>query len=138
MRVIFAKKGLVERVKAEGENSLADVLLTVDISRLIHAAETVAQPVRSPVLEKFIPAKARSSDDRWFALTYRARVAYVSRDRVSQDNLSYGALAEPDFKGAFACAAASILIIMRCLPANWRIWASRIPHMADGPEKQFV
>ena len=124
VRVIFAKKGLVERVKAEGENSLADVLLTVDISRLIHAAETVAQPVRSPVLEKFIPAKARSSDDRWFALTYRARVAYVSRDRVSQDNLSYGALAGPDFKGRICMRSGQH-------PYNNALFASQLAHLGE-------
>ena len=124
VRVIFAKKGLVERVKTEGENSPADVLLTVDISRLIHAAETVAQPVRSPVLEKFIPAKARSSDDRWFALTYRARVAYVSRDRVSHDNLSYGALAGPDFKGRICMRSGQH-------PYNNALFASQLAHLGE-------
>ncbi len=124
VRVIFAKKGLVERVKTEGENSPADVLLTVDISRLIHAAETVAQPVRSPVLEKFIPAKARGSDDRWFALTYRARVAYVSRDRVSQDTLSYGALARPDFKGRICMRSGQH-------PYNIALFASQLAHLGE-------
>ena len=124
VRVIFAKKGLVERVKTEGENSPADVLLTVDISRLIHAAETIAQPVRSPVLEKFIPATVRSSDDRWFALTYRARVAYVSRDRVSQDSLSYGALASPDFKGRICMRSGHH-------PYNNALFASQMAHLGE-------
>ena len=124
VRVIFAKKGLVERVKTEGENSPADVLLTVDISRLIHAAETVAQPVRSLVLEKFIPTKARSSDNRWFALTYRARVAYVSRDRVSRESLSYGALAGPDLKGRICMRSGQH-------PYNNALFASQLAHLGE-------
>ena len=124
VRVIFAKKGLVERVQTEGENSPADVLLTVDISRLIHAAEMVAQPVRSPVLEKFIPATARSSDDRWFALTYRARVAYVSRDRVSEDSLSYAALSSPDFKGRICMRSGQH-------PYNNALFASQMAHLGE-------
>lgn len=124
VRVIYAKKGLIERVKTEGENSPADVVLTVDISRLTHAAEAVAQPVRSSVLEKFIPAKARSSDGRWFALTYRARVAYVSRDRVSLGNLSYGALAEPDFKGRICMRSGQH-------PYNNALFASQLAHLGE-------
>jgi len=124
VRVIFAKKGLIERVEAENENSPADVLLTVDISRLIHAAESVAQPVRSPVLEKFIPVTARSSDNLWFALTYRARVAYVSRDRVSQDTLSYGALAGSEFKGRICMRSGQH-------PYNNALFASQLAHLGE-------
>ena len=124
VRVIFAKKGLVERVEAEGENSPADVLLTVDISRLIHAAETVAQPVNSPTLEKFIPAKARGSDNQWFALTYRARVAYVARARVTQDSLSYAALADPVFKGRVCLRSGQH-------PYNNALFASQLAHLGE-------
>ena len=124
VRVIFAKKGLVERVAAEGKNSPADVLLTVDISRLIHAAESVAQPVRSPMLEKHIPATARSSDNRWFALTYRARVAYVSRARVPQESFSYGALAEPIFKGRICTRSGQH-------PYNNALFASQLAHLGE-------
>ena len=131
VRVIYAKKGLVERVKTEGENSPADVILTVDISRLIHAAEAVAQPVRSPVLEKFIPAKARSSDGRWFALTYRARVAYVSRDRFSQGNLSYGALAEPDFKGRICMRSGQH-------PYSNALFASQLAHLGEPAFRKWL
>jgi len=76
VKVIFAKKGLIERVKTEGKRSPADVILTVDIGRL-HAAREVAQPVRSAILTRHIPARARGRDDTWFGLTWRARVAYV-------------------------------------------------------------
>lgn len=124
VRVIFAKKGLVERVAAEGENSPADVLLTVDISRLIHAAESIAQPVRSSVLEKHIPAAVRGHDNRWFALTYRARVAYVSRARVPQESLSYAALAEPIFKGRICTRSGQH-------PYNNALFASQLAHLGE-------
>ena len=124
VRVIFAKKGLVERVAAEGRNSPADVLLTVDISRLIHAADSVAQPVRSSVLDKHIPAAARSPENLWFALTYRARVAYVSRARVQQDSLSYGALAEPIFKGRICTRSGHH-------PYNNALFASQLAHLGE-------
>ena len=83
-----------------------------------------AQPVRSPVLEKFIPVTARSSDDLWFALTYRARVAYVSRDRVRQDSLSYGALAGQEF-GRRICMRSGQH------PYNNALFASQLAHLGE-------
>ena len=98
--VIFAKKGLVERIAAEGENSPADVLLTVDIGRLAGAvAKGVTQPVSSPVLEKNIPAEYRDSKGQWFGLTRRGRVVYASKDRVKLDKITYENLAEARWKG---------------------------------------
>ena len=82
VKIIFAKKGLIERVKTEGKRSPADVILTIDIGRL-QAAQAVAQPVTSAILTKHVPKRARSDDDKWFGLTWRARVAYVSRARVA-------------------------------------------------------
>ena len=98
--VIFAKKGLVERIAAEGENSPADLLLTVDIGRLAGAvANGVTQPVSSPVLEKSIPAEYRDSKGHWFGLTRRGRVVYASKDRVKQAKISYEDLADARWKG---------------------------------------
>ena len=60
VNVIFAKKGLIERMAAEGRNSPADVLLTVDIGRLTSAVKNgVSQTVSSPVLDKNVPATYR-------------------------------------------------------------------------------
>ena len=61
VKVIFAKKGLIERVKTEGKRSPADIILTVDIGRL-QAAGEIAQAVTSPILTKHIPARARSGE----------------------------------------------------------------------------
>ena len=72
--IVFAKKGLIERMAAEGKNSPADVLLTVDIGRLTGAVKKgISQPVDSAVLEKNIPAQYRDPGHQWFGLTRRAR-----------------------------------------------------------------
>lgn len=99
---IFADKGLVERVKREGELSPADVLLTVDISRVMEIVNAqLAQPVNSEVLQKNIPAQYRDSKNEWFALTTRARAIYTSKDRVGKlpADFTYYDLAKPELKG---------------------------------------
>jgi len=98
--VIFAKKGLIERMATEGRNSPADVLLTVDIGRLSGAvAKGIAQPVDSAILNKNIPAAYRDPKGNWFALTRRARVVYASKARVPQNAITYEELADPKWKG---------------------------------------
>ncbi len=98
--VIFAKKGLTERIVAEGGNSPADILLTVDIGRLDGAkAKGITQAVTSDVLNANIPANYRDPDGHWFGLTTRARILYASKDRVKQDTITYEELADPKWKG---------------------------------------
>ena len=98
--VVFAKKGLIERMKAEGQNSPADVLLTVDIGRLTGAVSAgVTQPVKSAVLEKQIPATYRDSAGQWFGLTRRVRFVLASKERVTQNAITYEELADPKWKG---------------------------------------
>ncbi|OBX01722.1 Fe(3+) ABC transporter substrate-binding protein [Gallibacterium genomosp. 1] len=99
---IYADKGLVERVKREGELSPADVLLTVDISRVMEIVNAgLAQPIQSKVLDSNIPAQFRDSQGKWFALTSRARVVYSSKDRVGKlpASFTYYDLAKPELKG---------------------------------------
>ena len=98
VNTIYASKGLIERMAAEGENSPADILLTTDISRLTAAAE-LAQPVESELLNAIIPASWRDPGNEWFALTLRARVIYASRERVQQEDISYEDLADPKWRG---------------------------------------
>ncbi|MDF1635767.1 Fe(3+) ABC transporter substrate-binding protein [Mycoplana sp. MJR14] len=98
--VLFLDKGLVERIQAEGENSPADIILTVDISRLTEAKEGgVTQPIKSAVVDSDIPAQYRDPDGAWVGLTTRGRVVYASKDRVSQDTITYEELADPKWKG---------------------------------------
>lgn len=99
--VLFLDKGLVERIQAEGVNSPADILLTVDIARLVEAKEGgVTQAVlNDPIIEKDIPANLRDPQGEWFGLTTRGRVVYASKDRVSQAEITYEELADPKWKG---------------------------------------
>jgi iron(III) transport system substrate-binding protein len=98
--VVFAKDGLTERIKAEGANSPADVLLAVDIALLSEAKDAgIAQPVKSAAIERDIPAAYRDPAGEWIGLSQRARVIYASRDRVKQDTITYEELADPKWKG---------------------------------------
>ena len=100
VNTVFMNDGLAERVEAEGARSPADVLMTVDIAKLVEIAEKgIAQPVSSPVLEAAVPAQLRDADKRWFALSLRARLIYVSKDRVKDTALTYEDLADPKWKG---------------------------------------
>ena len=99
-KVIFAKKGLIERVVQEGKLSPADVLLMVDIGRLTSAVEKgVTQPLTSDVLATNIPAQYRSAANDWFGLTVRSRVIYASKERVKQDAITYEELSDPKWRG---------------------------------------
>jgi iron(III) transport system substrate-binding protein len=100
VNTIFASSGLEERLRTEGQNSPADVLLTVDIGRLQQAKDYgVTQPVKSSSLEKNIPANYRDPEGHWFGISTRGRVVYASKDRVKEDALSYDDLADPKWKG---------------------------------------
>ena len=98
--VLFLNKGLVARIKAEGENSPADLIFTVDIGRLSGAkSEGVTQAVNSDEITGNIPAQYRDPEGHWFGLTTRGRVIYASKDRVKQDSITYEELADPKWKG---------------------------------------
>jgi iron(III) transport system substrate-binding protein len=98
--VVFASKGLGERIAAEGNNSPADVLLTVDIGRLDGAKQLgISQPVVSDVVNGNVPAEFRDPDGHWIGLTNRARIIYASKDRVEQDSITYEELSDPKWKG---------------------------------------
>jgi iron(III) transport system substrate-binding protein len=100
VNALFSEQGLAERIKAEGENSPADVLITVDIGRLQEAVDLgISEPTRSEILAANIPSQYRDPDGRWFALSLRARTVYASRDRVQQNAITYEELADPKWKG---------------------------------------
>jgi len=98
---VFVKDGLLERVKAEGERSPADVLMTVDIGNLIDLVQAgVTQPIQSKVLNETIPSNLRGTDGHWYSLSLRDRVAYISND-LDIEQLTYDSLADPKWKGKF-------------------------------------
>ena len=100
---------LLERMKAEGRNSPADLLLTTDAGRLIRATEAdVLQPIRSGVLEAAIPARYRDPDGFWFGLGLRARVFFYAPGRVDPSELStYEDLADPKWAGRICIRSSS-------------------------------
>lgn len=80
---------LLQRLRAEGKRSPADVFITVDAGRLYRAKEAgVLQPVSSAFLDKKVPPHLKDKDDYWYALSQRARVIFYSKDRVSPTELS--------------------------------------------------
>jgi iron(III) transport system substrate-binding protein len=102
VNAIFSEQGLAERIRAEGENSPADVLITVDIGRLEEAVDLgITQPVQSETLASAIPAQFRDPENHWFGLSLRARTIYASKDRVKEAALTYEDLADPKWKGRF-------------------------------------
>lgn len=92
---------LLQRLKAEGANSPADLLITVDAGNLWQAAnEGLLQTVDSEVLNNNVPANLRDKNNQWFGLSKRARTIVYSTERVKPKDLSsYAALGDEKFKG---------------------------------------
>ena len=101
VNIAYLRKGMIERMKAEGKRSPADVVLTVDISRLSALVEAgLTQQVVSQTLSTNVPEKYRDPAGHWFGLTTRARIIYVSKERVRTGEIkSYEDLADPKWRG---------------------------------------
>ncbi|MFT5096036.1 MAG: iron(III) transport system substrate-binding protein [Psychrobacter okhotskensis] len=102
IELVTDKSGpLMARLQAEGKNTPADMLLTVDAGNLWQAAEQgLLQPVASTVLEANVPAKYRDPKGQWTGLSLRARTIMYDPSKVSADQLStYADLADPKWKG---------------------------------------
>ena len=100
VNVVSASSGLEQRIKTEGANSPADILLTVDVGRLEDAVQAgVSQPIKSATLDKVVPAPYRDPEGHWYGISMRARVVYASKDRVAQNAITYEELADPKWKG---------------------------------------
>ena len=99
--VVYSKKGLAQRLKAEGENSPADIILTVDIGRLyIYDDLDLLSPVESKKLVKNIPPYLRSPENTWFGLSKRARVIVVNNTKIKEGEITrLEDLADPKWKG---------------------------------------
>ncbi|XZG71462.1 extracellular solute-binding protein [Chitinibacteraceae bacterium HSL-7] len=102
VKLLSDKEGpLMERLKAEGKNTPADVLMTVDAGNLWQAAEAdLLRPTTSKVLEANVPNYLRDPQGRWFGLSERVRTMFYNPSLVKASELStYQALANPAFKG---------------------------------------
>ena len=99
--VVYSKKGLAQRLKAEGENSPADVILTVDIGRLyVYDDLDLLAPIDSKKLQNNIPNYLRSPDNTWFGLSKRARVIVVHNEKILEGDITtIEELADPKWKG---------------------------------------
>ena len=100
-RIDAGDEQLLERLKTEGSNSPADVLLLVDAARLWNAQQmSLYAPVKSSVLESRIPAELRDRDGNWFGFSTRARVIVYNKLTVKPADVStYESLADPKLKG---------------------------------------
>lgn len=92
---------LFERLRREGEDTPADLLVTTDLANLWRAQEAgLLQPVTSATLEANIPSGFREPDGHWWALTTRLRVPVVSTERVDEGAVtSYEGLGDPQYRG---------------------------------------
>jgi iron(III) transport system substrate-binding protein len=132
VNTVFASSGLEERLRTEGQNSPADLLLTVDIGRLQQAKDYEAtQPVKSETLERIIPAAYRDPEGHWFGVSMRARVVYASKDRVKQDAMSYEELADPKWKGKVCIRSGQHLY-------NISLIAAMIAHKGEAKAEEWL
>jgi iron(III) transport system substrate-binding protein len=132
VNVISASSGLEQRIKTEGANSPADVLLTVDIARLQDAENLgITQPIQSEVVNKTIPAQYRDPKGHWLGLAMRARVVYASKERVTQDAITYEELADPKWKG-------KICIRSGQHPYNNALFAAYVVHHGEAKAEEFL
>lgn len=101
VNLAFVSDGIVERLKAEGRRSPADLVMTVDIANLKQIVDAdVIQPVESEALRAAIPSELRDPDNQWFGLTTRARIIYASKERVADGEVTtYEDLADPKWAG---------------------------------------
>jgi len=135
---------LIQRLQTEGENSPADILLTVDAGRLVRAKNLgLLQPVTSPLLIKQIPSEMRDLDGYWYGLTVRARALIYSKDRVKQNQLStYEDLAHKKWRGRIVVRSSNNIynqsLLASIIAANGELdaykWAKSVrSNMARSP-----
>lgn len=117
---------LVERIKLEGANSPADVLITVDAGRLWRAdQEGVFQPLQSAVLEERIPAEFRHPDGDWFGYTTRARLIFYNKETADPSLVeTYEDLAKPELEGELCIRSSSNIY-------NLSLMGSLIEHLGE-------
>ena len=122
---------LLERIRNEGANSPADVLLTVDAARLAAAHEMgLLAPVKSALLERRIPAHLRTSD--WFSFSLRARVIIYAKGVVNPDQIrNYSDLADPRLRGKVCSRSGSH-------PYNLSLMASIIAHQGEAKAEEWA
>jgi iron(III) transport system substrate-binding protein len=119
LNVVYSSKGLAQRLAAEGANSPADLILTVDIARLYRYEDlNLLAKIDSKILNEKIPPYLRSKNNTWFGLSKRTRAIAISRERVKSGQvLRYEDLADPKLKGKI-CTRPGSHVYNRALMAS--------------------
>ncbi|AWB67409.1 iron ABC transporter substrate-binding protein [Saccharobesus litoralis] len=120
--VVFAKKGLIERLKREGEHTEADIVLTSNLSALLQLQEeALTQKIVSAEVEQNVPNQFRDEHGQWIALTKRTRSIYSAKTLGDLSNINYEDLADPKYKGQICTRSGKH-------PYNLGLVASMIAH----------
>ena len=124
---------LMARLQAEGKNTPADMLLTVDAGNLWQAAEQgLLQPIASSVLDTNVPAKYRDPKGQWTGLSLRARTIAYDPSKVTADQLStYADLADPKWKGKLCLRTSNSVY-------NQSLVASMIENLGEAETEQVI
>ena len=133
-KVIFSKKGLIQRLKREGELSPADLVLTSDFSKLLQLKEEgLSQSFElNSELSTNIPTQFRAPDNHWIALTKRVRNVYSSKERAGDlSNIRYEDLANESFKGRICTRSGKH-------PYNLGLVASMIAHHGSAETETWL
>ena len=119
LNVVYSSKGLAQRLAAEGANSPADLILTVDIARLYRYEDlNLLAKIDSKILNEKIPPYLRSKNNTWFGLSKRTRAIAISRERINSGQvLRYEDLADPKLKGKI-CSRPGSHVYNRALMAS--------------------
>ena len=117
--VLYSPKGLAQRLRSEGRNSPADVILTVDIGRLaIYQDRDLLASIGSKKLHSNVPEHLRSNDSTWFGLSKRARIIVTSKERVNEGEITrVEQLADPRWRGKL-CSRPGSHVYNRALMAS--------------------
>ena len=117
--IIYSTKGLAQRMMAEGKRSPADVILTVDISRLnVYVDKGLLLPIQSEKLMNNIPKHLRGPNNDWFGFSKRARILAVNINRVNTEQIKkIEDLAKPVWRGRI-CSRPGSHVYNRALLAS--------------------
>src|SRR5262245_60771802 len=132
VNVISASSGLEQRIKAEGANSPADVLLTVDIARTEQAVRAgISQRLKSDLLDRVVASQWRDPEGHWYGVSMRARVVYASKERVQQGAIRYEELADPKWKGKICIRSGQYIY-------NNALFAAYIAHHGEAKAEEWL
>lgn len=131
-KVVFAKKGLIQRLKREGKLSPADVVLTSNFSKLLQLKDDgLTQAYDNQTIAKHVPSQFRDSEQHWVALTKRVRNVYSSKARLGKLNLNYEDLASQTYKGKICTRSGKH-------PYNLGLIASLIAHNGEAKTEAWL